>query len=100
MWAFGVVAYVLIVGECPFATPAEAQEGLASPQSKASLALEERCGAEQYREGEETDEGGMLGDAADLVRQCLHVEVASRPTVERILESRFLIGKGGWFVER
>lgn len=99
MWAFGVVAYVLIVGECPFATPAEAQEGLAS-QSKASLALEERCGAEHSQEGEETDGGGMLGDAADLVRQCLHVEVASRPTVERILESRFLIGQGGWFVER
>ncbi|KAG9314402.1 kinase-like protein [Chiua virens] len=41
VWAFGVVAYVLLVGECPFLTAAEAQEGLNSPFANASIALDE-----------------------------------------------------------
>lgn len=92
VWAFGVVGYVLLVGECPFATPEEAQDGLSSVLSKASIALDERCGGEHEREGEEADGGGMLGDAAVLVRECLRIEVQERPTFERILESRFLLG--------
>ena len=96
MWAYGVVAYVLLVGECPFMTAAEAQEGLESPFAGAAIALDERCGDETEGEGKEPDGGGGLADAASLVRACLQVEVSARPTFERILQSRFLVGQGGW----
>ncbi|KAJ7837566.1 kinase-like protein [Mycena olivaceomarginata] len=102
VWAFGVVAYVLLVGECPFMTPAEAQDGLESPFANASIALDERCSDEEKeregeeREGEEPDGGGALEDAAALVRACLTVDVGARPTFEKILQSRFLAGAAGW----
>ncbi|KAJ6604703.1 kinase-like protein [Mycena vulgaris] len=96
VWAFGVVAYVLLVGECPFMTPAEAQDGLESPFANASISLDERCGEGKERDGEEADGGGALEDAADLVRACLQVEVGARPTFEKILQCRFLAGGGGW----
>lgn len=96
VWAFGVVAYVMLVGECPFTTAAEAQEGLESPFSNASIALDERCAEGKESEGEEPDGGGALGDAAALVRACLQLEVSARPTFEKILQCRFLSGRGGW----
>jgi len=96
VWAFGVVAYVMLVGECPFTTAAEAQEGLESPFSNASIALDERCLEGKTGEGEEADGGGSLADAAELVRRCLQVEVSARPTFEKILQCRFLSGHGGW----
>jgi protein-serine/threonine kinase len=96
VWAFGVVAYVLLIGECPFTTPAEAQEGLESPFCSASIALDERCGEGKEEDGLETDGGGALGDAAALVKACLTMSVSKRPTFEQILKSRFLFGKDGW----
>ncbi|KAF7320285.1 hypothetical protein MKEN_00813200 [Mycena kentingensis (nom. inval.)] len=96
VWAFGVVAYVLLVGECPFMTPAEAQEGLDSPFANAAISLDERCGEGKERDGEEGDGGGALEDAAALVRACLRVSVSARPTFEKILQCRFLAGAGGW----
>lgn len=96
VWAFGVVAYVLLVGECPFTTPEDAQVGLGSPFANAAIALDERCADERDREGEESDGGGALGDAAALVRACLQVEISARPTFEKILQSRFLAGSSGW----
>lgn len=96
VWAFGVVAYVLLVGECPFMTAAEAQEGFQSPFASASISLDERCAEGKEGEGEEADGGGALGDAASLVRACLQVDVGARPTFERIVECRFLAGSGGW----
>ncbi|KAF8078576.1 kinase-like protein [Lyophyllum atratum] len=99
VWAFGVVAYVLLVGECPFMTAEETQEGLESPFANASIALDERCGEGKERDDEESDGGGSLGDAAALVRACLRVDVAARPTFERILQCRFLAGAGGWGME-
>jgi len=96
VWAFGVVAYVMIVGECPFLNAAEAQEGLDSPFSNASMALDDHCAEDKEQEGVEEDGAGALGDAAALVRACLALEVAARPTFERILDSRFLRGTGGW----
>ena len=96
VWAFGVVAYVLLVGECPFLTAAEAQDGFTSPFANASISLDERCGEGKEHEGEETDGGGALGDAAILVKACLEVDPAARPTFEKIMQSRFLAGKGGW----
>ena len=92
VWAFGVVAYVLIVGECPFTTAAEAQEGLSSPLSAASIALDERCADGHERDGEEADGGGAMGDGAALVRACLQLEVSTRPTFEQIMEFKFLAG--------
>lgn len=96
VWAFGVVAYVLLVGECPFMTAEEAQDGLESPFANASIALDERCAEGKELEGKEADGGGALGDAAALLRACLRVEVAARPTFEKILQSRFLFGNSGW----
>jgi protein-serine/threonine kinase len=95
VWAFGVVAFVLIVGECPFTTAAEAQDGLDSPFSNARIALDERCDGHE-QEGRENDGGGALGDAEALVRACLRVDLAARPSFDRILESRFLMGGEGW----
>jgi serine/threonine protein kinase len=99
VWAFGVVAYVLLIGECPFQTAAEAQEGLKSPFANASISLDERCGDDKEKDGEEDDGGGALGDAAELVRACLEVEVDARPTFESILQCRFLSGHDGWGME-
>jgi protein-serine/threonine kinase len=99
VWAFGVVAYVLLCGECPFTTAAEAQDGLTSPFANASIALDERCGEDHETEGLETDEGGALGDAAALVRACLRIDLTARPTFDRILQSKFLMGEGGWSTE-
>ncbi|KAJ7293628.1 kinase-like protein [Mycena rebaudengoi] len=96
VWAFGVVAYVLLVGECPFMTPAEAQDGLDSPFANASISLDERCADGKEEDGEEADGGGALGDAAALVRACLQVEVSARPSFEKILQCRFLLGAAGW----
>lgn len=96
VWAFGVVAYVLLVGECPFMTAAEAQEGFESPFATAAISLDERCGDGKEKDGEEEDGGGSLGDAATLVRACLQVDVQARPTFERILQCRFLAREGGW----
>ena len=99
VWAFGVVAYVMLVGECPFTTAAEAQEGLESPFANASIALDERCMEGKEKEGEEADGGGALGDAAALVRACLRVDVDARPTFSKILQSQFLSGNGGWTLD-
>ena len=95
VWAFGVVAYVLVTGEYPFSTAAEAQEGLESPFANASIVLDERCAEGREREGEESDGGGGMGDVATLVRACLQVKVSTRPTFETILQSRFLSGGEG-----
>lgn len=98
VWAFGVVAYVMLVGECPFTTAAEAQEGLESPFSNAAIGLDERC-MDKDEADAEPDGGGALCDAAALVRACLQLDVGARPTFEKILQCRFLCGRGGWGLE-
>ena len=86
-----MVAYVLLVDECPFATAADAQaEGPSTWEG-----LEAQCARGRELEGEEEDGSGALGDAAELVRGCLKVDVATRLTAEGILSSRFLNGRGG-----
>ncbi|CAE6423862.1 hypothetical protein BN14_01361 [Rhizoctonia solani AG-1 IB] len=95
VWAFGVVAYVLLVGECPFASAQEAQEGL-EPGTKALESLLERCGHGQEVACEEPDGGGRLGDALELVQACLSIDVTKRPTFEKIMVSRYLMGEAGW----
>ncbi|KAG9100128.1 hypothetical protein FS749_016215 [Ceratobasidium sp. UAMH 11750] len=95
VWAFGVVAYVLLVGECPFSSAQEAQVGLA-PESKALEGLLERCGNGQEVACEEPDGGGRLGDALELVKACLSIDVSKRPTFEKVMLSRYLLGGSGW----
>jgi serine/threonine protein kinase len=99
IWALGVVAYVLLVGETPFAElPDEVLEGLWLG-SRALEALEARCG-ENYDEGCEADGGGALGDAGDFVRRCLEQDLADRPPAEQLLVHKFLVGNGGWVGKR
>ncbi|SRR5258707_23664 len=159
IWAFGIVAYVLVVGECPFSTAQEAAVGLSSG-CNALNALEDRCGMqplpagtvttspssspksgginivgnpldqtnftaaplmspslfttsfdlikpprEEYDaereqakalEGLEPDGGGRMGDAAALIKACLQLDVAQRPTFMDIMGSRYLAGGDGW----
>ncbi|KAM5535421.1 hypothetical protein V8D89_010943 [Ganoderma adspersum] len=92
VWAFGVVAYVMLVGECPFTTAAEAQEGLESPFANASIALDERCMEGKEKEGEEADGGGALGDAAALVRACLRVDTCIKMGKEKLHVNVVVIG--------
>ncbi|WVR06255.1 hypothetical protein IAU60_003285 [Kwoniella sp. DSM 27419] len=96
IWALGVVGYVLLVGETPFSDlPDEVLEGL-SPHSRAYEVLDERCGATHSDEGAEEDGGGRLADAADLVKRCLELEMADRPSAEVLVDHRYLKGQGGW----
>lgn len=83
------------MGECPFTTAAEAQDGLDSPFSNARIALDERVDGHED-EGREEDGGGALTDAEALVRACLRVDLTARPSFDRILESRFLMARDGW----
>ncbi|KAF8760923.1 kinase-like protein [Rhizoctonia solani] len=45
---------------------------------------------------EEPDGGGRLGDALELVKACLSIDVTKRPTFEKIMVSRYLMGEVGW----
>lgn len=99
VWAYGVVAFVLLCGECPFATAQDAQGGLIDG-SPAWERLDVRCGNGKEREGLEPDGGGALADAASLVRACLQVAVHERPTFEELMTCRFLAGGEGWTGER
>lgn len=94
VWAFGILSYVLLTGECPFSTPASAALGLL-PDSPALLALQARCADGHEDDGREEDRGGRLGDAEGLVRACLNVEVGARPGFEKILACRYLRGGEG-----
>lgn len=100
VWALGVVIYVLLVGETPFAElPDEVLDGL-RPESRAESALEARCGGSLEDEGMEEDGGGRLGDAADLVRSCLTFDPGLRPNADIVCHHRFLKGEGGWVGRR
>lgn len=105
VYALGTVMYVLLVGETPFAElPDEVLVGLVEG-SRGLEALRERCQGlpvegEEGERGEvdvqEEDGGGTLLDAEDLVRRCLELEIADRPTADLVCGHRFLKGKDGW----
>jgi protein-serine/threonine kinase len=102
VYALGTVLYVLLVGETPFADlPDEVLVGLAAG-SRGLEALQERCeglalpGETPVIVEEEADGGGGLKDAEDLVRRCLEMEVADRPTADWVCNHRFLKGNEGW----
>nr|XP_018262501.1 CAMK/CAMKL/PASK protein kinase [Kwoniella dejecticola CBS 10117]OBR84659.1 CAMK/CAMKL/PASK protein kinase [Kwoniella dejecticola CBS 10117] len=97
VWALGVVGYVLLVGETPFSElPDEVLEGLSDENSRANQVLNERCFHGHQEEGLESDGGGRLEDASDLVKRCLELELADRPTAEVLTQHRYLKGDGGW----
>lgn len=136
VWALGVVAYVLVCGDCPFWNGEEAMEGLL-PHTRASTVLKERCegfafhkhaardnaqidvypmdevfigrarpSTHQNSQNEadrrhrdwsgQTDGGGRLADAADLIRSCLDLDPSARPSMEQLCCHRFLYGSHGW----
>nr|XP_019012638.1 CAMK/CAMKL/PASK protein kinase [Kwoniella pini CBS 10737]OCF51419.1 CAMK/CAMKL/PASK protein kinase [Kwoniella pini CBS 10737] len=97
IWALGVVGYVLLVGETPFSElPDEVLEGLSDENSRANQVLNERCMYGHQEEGLESDGGGRLEDASDLVKRCLELEMSDRPTAEILVQHRYLKGSGGW----
>ncbi|CDZ97048.1 kinase-like protein [Phaffia rhodozyma] len=97
VWALGVVAYVLLVGETPFVSSEEAMVGL-QVGSKVESCLRERCfgGKDGGETGKEPGGGGALGDAMDWVERACEVDLKDRPTAAQLLEHRFLKGNGGW----
>ncbi|MCO5566186.1 hypothetical protein L7F22_019862 [Adiantum nelumboides] len=44
----------------------------------------------------QSDGGGKLDDAADLILQCLSLDPCLRPTMDQICSHRFLLGDSGW----
>ena len=48
------------------------------------------------KEGVELDGGGRMGDAAALIKACLQLDVARRPSFMDIMGSRYLAGGDGW----
>ncbi|KAL7424475.1 serine/threonine protein kinase [Cryptotrichosporon argae] len=96
VWALGVVAYVLLVGETPFADlPDDVFDALAD-HTRALAALAARCAGPHADDGAEPDGGGRLEDAADLVRACLAKDQADRPGADDLLRHRYLAGRRGW----
>ncbi|PWN33011.1 kinase-like protein [Meira miltonrushii] len=45
----------------------------------------------------QSDGGGKLDDAADLILQCLSLDPCLRPTMDQICSHKFLLGDSGWF---
>src|SRR5258708_2683370 len=101
IWAFGIVAYVLVVGECPFSTAQEAAVGLSSG-CNALNALEDRCGMQPLPAGTVTTSpssspksgginivGNLLDQtnftAAPLMKACVQLDVAQRTTFMDIM---------------
>ncbi|WFC94827.1 serine/threonine protein kinase [Malassezia brasiliensis] len=106
VWAFGVMAYVLVCGECPFRHAQEVVQGLA-PDSRPMQVLRHFCleqhaappsggPAVPHHETAASDGGGDLRHALDLIVQCLQLDPEQRPTAAELLRHRFLQGASGW----
>lgn len=67
--------------------------GVSTPEVIVERTAEDDAKAE---EGLEPDGGGRLGDAMALIKACLQLDVARRPSFERIMSSRYLSGAQGW----
>ena len=100
VWAFGVLGYVLVCGECPFADVDEASTGL-SPGSRALLVLQHFCHEQSHDASSDddipsSDGGGDLSQLCDLICQCLQPDPFARPPAHEILRHAFLFGAHGW----
>ncbi|WFD08166.1 serine/threonine protein kinase [Malassezia vespertilionis] len=111
VWAFGVLAYVLICGECPFRDAQEAIQSLAS-NSRPLQVLQHYCfderavpqsgvhprpqALEENASSAELAGGADLRQAYDLVVQCLQLDPELRPPAAQITQHRFITGPAGW----
>lgn len=106
IWAYGVLAYVLVCGECPFHNMDEANHGLA-PGCKSLDTLRHFCleqSADKVNKDNDkhddatntTDGGGQREQLYDLICLCLQVDPAKRPNAQYILRHQFFVGKAGW----
>ena len=108
IWSFGIVAFVLLCGECPFRDGTEACEGLAEGSRPLEL-LRHFCrtDADDFEghpaefmddepESADPDGGGASRDAMDLIQQCLQLDPDKRPSAAQIMHHRFIIGSSGW----
>ncbi|WFD43599.1 serine/threonine protein kinase [Malassezia psittaci] len=103
IWAFGVMAYVLVCGECPFQSPSEAILGLAN-ESRPMQLLRHFCfdeanaksESELSASSESHSNKGELLYLYDMIVQCLKLEPDQRPAAADLLRHRFLIGSAGW----
>lgn len=121
VWALGVVTYVCLVGDAPFWNGEEAMQGL-DAASRAMAALEARCLPtplppqladnedaslssksladdqkqlfEQRRRdlAGQSDGGGRLSDAKDLIERCLELDPTDRPSAADVCRHVFLAG--------
>ncbi|WFD34734.1 serine/threonine protein kinase [Malassezia cuniculi] len=109
IWAFGVVAFVLVCGECPFRDGTEACQGLAENSLPLQL-LQRYCLGHDSDSDDDSvsnydmdlvDSNNLNGkgaayDLMDLIQQCLLLEPEQRPTVSQVMRHRFIMGPGGW----
>ena len=95
VWAFGVVAFVLVCGECPFRDSQEAERGLA-PDSRSMQLLRHFCVVQPRCEGAADDGGARLPDAMDLIARCLDLDPEARPPAAELTQHSFLAGRTGW----
>lgn len=105
IWAYGVLAYVLVCGECPFHDMDEASNGL-SAGSKSLKTLSHFCLEQSINV---PNEGSSVRDNTkmtanemeqreqlyDLICQCLQVDPTKRPSAQDILQHRFFV-EAGW----
>lgn len=102
MWAWGVVLYVLLCGECPFWNGEEALCALQDPRSRPAETLRKRAALGDIAHGEDgeqdvhADGGGTVADAIELIYLCLGVEPDSRPSARQVCTHRFFAGHQGW----
>jgi len=96
IWALGVLGYVLICGECPFWSPDEAMQGL-GPDTRALAALRAKERLDD-NVGPGSDEAApRMSDAVDLVRRCLEIDAAERPSADAVCDHAFFVGReDGW----
>lgn len=106
IWAYGVLAFVLVCGECPFHNMDEANIGL-TPGSKSLATLRLFCLEQSAEVANEdggvrddtkiaSEEGGQREQLYDLICLCLQVDPIKRPTASNILQHRFFVGTAGW----
>lgn len=107
IWSFGIVAFVLVCGECPFRDGTEACEGLVEGSRPLEL-LRHFCHDDYMSDGipsdplddvfdsADPDGGGTSNDVMDLIQQCLQLDPDKRPSAAEVMHHRFIIGSSGW----
>lgn len=94
IWAFGVLAYVILCGECPFWTSEEAMAGLA-PGTRAEAALASKVDSIDVDDEDAPITYQATEAAIDFVHQCLQTHSRDRPSALHLRQHRFL-ANGGW----